>query len=97
MLVPHACSISNVRHCIALLLFFHIFKKLNIGIIKKIDIFVLGHYMYIETSAPRRPNDKARLSSTTYTKSTNDECLQFYYHMYGANIGTLNVKVSCSY
>ena len=50
--------------------------------------------MYIETSAPRRPNDRARLTSPSYPAATDNECLQFYYHMYGRNIGTLNVRVS---
>lgn len=46
--------------------------------------------MYIETSAPRVSGDKARLISpqVTFTQPT---CLQFYYHMYGRNIGTLNI------
>ena len=55
---------------------------------------ILGHYIYIETSAPRRPGDKARLTSPSYPAATNSECLQFYYHMYGIHIGTLNVRVS---
>ena len=49
--------------------------------------------MYIETSAPRRPNDKARLTSPSYPAATDSECLQFYYHMYGRHIGTLNIRV----
>lgn len=49
-----------------------------------------GHYMYTESSAPRRRGDKAWLLSPAYP-STIGSCLQFYYHMYGAQIGTLNV------
>ncbi|KAH3887707.1 hypothetical protein DPMN_011726 [Dreissena polymorpha] len=49
-----------------------------------------GHYMYIETSAPRRQGDKARLISKTYPP-INNRCLTFWYHMYGLNIGQLNV------
>jgi len=49
--------------------------------------------MYIETSAPRKQGDKARLVSKTYPTSDN-MCLGFWYHMYGPNIGTLNVYAS---
>ena len=47
--------------------------------------------MYIETSYPRRPGDKARLNSPIYPKSTSSSCLKFWYHMYGNLMGTLNV------
>ena len=49
-----------------------------------------GKYMYIETSSPRRPGDKAKL---VFTVPNNGEmsCLSFYYHMHGASVGTLNV------
>uniref|UniRef100_A0A8C6T6G2 MAM domain-containing protein n=1 Tax=Neogobius melanostomus TaxID=47308 RepID=A0A8C6T6G2_9GOBI len=43
-----------------------------------------GHYLYIETSRPRVPGDKARLLTPTY-------CFSFYYHMYGKHIGSLIV------
>jgi hypothetical protein len=46
--------------------------------------------MYIETSAPRRPNDRARLVSPSYPP-TASSCLKFYYNMYGASIGSLRV------
>lgn len=49
-----------------------------------------GHYVYIETSAPRRPNDTARILSPRYT-DRSDMCMQFYYHMLGNGVGTLNV------
>ncbi|XP_078351329.1 MAM and LDL-receptor class A domain-containing protein 1-like [Oculina patagonica] len=49
-----------------------------------------GHYMYIETSSPRVAGDNAKLELPV---SANDElaCLEFYYHMYGDTMGTLNV------
>ncbi|CAH3116618.1 unnamed protein product, partial [Porites lobata] len=49
-----------------------------------------GKYMYIETSSPRRPGDTAKL---VFTVPNNGKmsCLSFYYHMYGATVGTLNV------
>lgn len=55
--------------------------------------FKTGHYMFTESSAPRRPGDKARLLSPQYP-ATNGQCLTFWYHMYGSSIGTLNVYTS---
>ena len=46
--------------------------------------------MYIETSSPRRPGDKAKLVFTV-PKNGEMSCLSFYYHMRGASVGTLNV------
>ena len=53
-------------------------------------LYTTGHYIYIEASAPRAPGQKARVLSPTLPSSSG-ECLQFYYHMYGAGMGTLNV------
>jgi len=46
--------------------------------------------MYIETSSPRVAGDNAKLEISV---SENGEisCLEFYYHMYGDSMGTLNV------
>ena len=46
--------------------------------------------MYIETSPPRVEGDNAKLELSV---SGNGElsCLEFYYHMYGDTMGTLNV------
>jgi len=49
----------------------------------------LGYYMYIETSSPRRPGQKARLISANYGAST--ACFKFWYHLFGRSIGGLNV------
>ena len=46
--------------------------------------------MYIETSSPRRPGDKAKLILTV-PNNGEMSCLSFYYHMYGATVETLNV------
>ena len=49
--------------------------------------------MYIETSYPRKKGDKARFLSPNYTPVKGGQCLQFWYHMYGNDIGTLNVYI----
>lgn len=46
--------------------------------------------MYTEASSPRRPGQKAQLIGKSNT-ATQGSCLQFYYHMYGSDMGTLNV------
>ena len=46
-----------------------------------------GHYLYIETSFPRQPGDKARVIFKVFRVN----CLQFWYHMWGADIGQLKV------
>ena len=51
----------------------------------------LGYYMYIETSAPRQPGDKAWLGSPSYPGTTGPLCLNFFYHMNGPDIGQLKV------
>ncbi|KAJ7394106.1 Chymotrypsin-like elastase member 3B [Desmophyllum pertusum] len=49
-----------------------------------------SYYIYIETSSPRRPGDKAVL--TLQGANSKSVCLTFYYHMYGSTIGTLSVS-----
>jgi len=48
--------------------------------------------MYIETSYPRQKGDNAQLSSMSYGATTGS-CFQFWYHMYGKDIGTLNIYI----
>lgn len=45
---------------------------------------------HLETSLPQRPGDTARLISVIEPPE-NGRCLEFWYHMFGANIGRLNV------
>lgn len=53
----------------------------------------VGYYMYIETSSPRRIGDQAGLDSPKLVfKGTM--CLQFYYHMYGKTIASLQVVIN---
>lgn len=49
-----------------------------------------GYYIYIETSSPRRVNDTARIISQPINVNTT-MCLNFWYHMYGTSVRTLNV------
>ena len=51
--------------------------------------------MYIETSSPRVSGDNAKIekSGLQFTGST---CIRFFFHMYGATIGTLNVFIAGS-
>ncbi|XP_013409923.1 MAM and LDL-receptor class A domain-containing protein 1 isoform X1 [Lingula anatina] len=51
-----------------------------------------GHYMYIETSNPRQPNDAARLISPVLTMQ-GQVCINYWYHMYGFAVGAFNVFI----
>ncbi len=46
--------------------------------------------MYIEASYPRKAGENAKLA-VAVPDNGNRSCLSFYYHMYGASAGTLNV------
>ena len=46
--------------------------------------------MYIEASSPRKRGEIAGLV-VTVPNNGKQSCLSFYYHMYGASSGTLNV------
>ena len=46
--------------------------------------------MFIEASSPRKFDEIAKLV-VTVPNNGNESCLLFYYHMYGASAGTLNV------
>ena len=51
-----------------------------------------GTYLFIESSSPRAPGHKARLVSEQFNSiAQTPRCLTFWYHMYGADIGKLNV------
>ena len=47
--------------------------------------------MYIEASSPQKPGDVARLISPAYPSAREYQCLQFFYHQFGGDIGALNV------
>ncbi|KAK7478852.1 hypothetical protein BaRGS_00029951, partial [Batillaria attramentaria] len=50
-----------------------------------------GYYMYTENSSPRRVGDVATLLSPVHTSTLDTSCLTFWYNMYGATVGSLNV------
>jgi hypothetical protein len=63
--------------------------------VKTYFIFVtLGWFVYVKTSWPRLNKEKARLVSPDLDISTN--CLEFYYHMFGDMVKTLNVYLRSS-
>ena len=47
----------------------------------------------IEASYPQTPGQKARLISRPFEPKNNGCRLVFYYHMYGEDMGELNVYV----
>ncbi|XP_014680988.1 PREDICTED: MAM and LDL-receptor class A domain-containing protein 2-like [Priapulus caudatus] len=52
----------------------------------------LGYYMYIETSTSLPSGTKARMYSEPFQATPmGGQCFNFWYHMYGANIGELNI------
>lgn len=50
-----------------------------------------SNFMFLETSTPSRTGDVSYLVSPTFI--TGMTRLSFYYHMYGADMGTLSVEV----
>ncbi|KAK7488811.1 hypothetical protein BaRGS_00019946, partial [Batillaria attramentaria] len=51
-----------------------------------------GHYAY--TEATSHAGKTARMLTGEFPATNSDVCLQFYYHMYGRGMGTLNVKLA---
>ena len=47
-----------------------------------------GYYLYIETSSPRVQGDKATILTPYFN---GPQCMKFSYHMYGSDIGSLNI------
>lgn len=59
---------------------------------KKKCCFFVGHYLYLEASAPRTQGDKCWLVGPRFP-ATKTTCFQFWYSMSGRGIGSLNVIV----
>lgn len=52
-----------------------------------------GHFAFIDTSLPRKPGDQAWLKSIIFPKSSAQKCLNFWYHMNGNGIGSLQINI----
>ena len=51
----------------------------------------------MESSSPRTTGQKTRLVSEVFNQTTsNGQCFLFFYHMYGRNMGSLNIYVNSS-
>ncbi|XP_027743387.1 MAM and LDL-receptor class A domain-containing protein 1, partial [Empidonax traillii] len=50
-----------------------------------------GHYIFIKSSFFQLPGEKARISSPVLSKRNKNCKIIFYYHMYGAHVGSLIV------
>ncbi|XP_027656679.2 MAM and LDL-receptor class A domain-containing protein 1 [Falco cherrug] len=50
-----------------------------------------GHYIFIKSSFLQLPGQKARISSPLLSRRNKNCKILFYYHMYGAHIGSLIV------
>ena len=51
--------------------------------------------MYTEASSPQEKDDVARLKSIVIPQTDPaGNCLEFWYHMYGSGMGTLNLYQS---
>ena len=46
--------------------------------------------MFIEATGST-PNEKAEIKSPTYSAATTGHCFSLWYHMYGDDVGSLNV------
>ncbi|XP_060136786.1 MAM and LDL-receptor class A domain-containing protein 1 isoform X4 [Zootoca vivipara] len=50
-----------------------------------------GHYIFIKNSFPQLAGQEARITSVTVSRKSKNCKVIFYYHMYGANTGSLTV------
>ncbi|XP_074657985.1 uncharacterized protein LOC141910975 [Tubulanus polymorphus] len=50
-----------------------------------------GYYVYMEASSPAKPGQAAALKSPAFSIGSSNCTLEFYYHMYGRYMGTLEV------
>ncbi|XP_010214254.1 PREDICTED: MAM and LDL-receptor class A domain-containing protein 1 [Tinamus guttatus] len=50
-----------------------------------------GHYIFIKSSFPQLPGQKARISSPVLSRRSKNCKIFFYYYMYGAHVGSLIV------
>ena len=53
-------------------------------------LVLVGYYMYIEATGAS-VNETAEIMSPAYPGASQGHCFSFWYHMYGADVGSLNV------
>ena len=66
-----------------------------VGLYLKLKFNFLGKYYYYEASSPVTIGQKANLVAANLGNPNQqaDACLEFYYHMYGSDMGTLAVQL----
>ena len=64
----------------------------SMALVSLILLFNVGRYYYMEASG-RREGERARLQFRPF-RLYYRACLKFYYHMYGADMGTLMVVLN---
>uniref|UniRef100_F6WVQ2 MAM domain containing 4 n=1 Tax=Monodelphis domestica TaxID=13616 RepID=F6WVQ2_MONDO len=52
-----------------------------------------GHFMYLDPTMPPARGRGARLLTALQVPPTHNECLSFWYHLYGPQIGTLSLTL----
>ena len=56
-----------------------------------------GVYLFVDASLPSQPGFTALLESTLFFPTpTHGRCMDFWYHMYGKDMGTLNIYSNVS-
>ncbi|XP_031572670.1 meprin A subunit beta-like [Actinia tenebrosa] len=56
----------------------------------------LGSYVYVEASSSTTKGQTATLVSKVFPPAPSGRCMSFFYHMYGATMGSLNVYIKSS-
>lgn len=55
------------------------------------SFLIVGYYLYLEASGQRRGSKAVLVSQVNAPTSSAGNCFVLWYHMYGPQIGTLNV------
>ena len=66
-----------------------------IGMLKYLNFYskINNFFLSVEASSPQKFGDKGRLVSVV-EQPAYGRCLEFWYHMYGRDIGQLNVYIN---
>ena len=72
---------------------YQLIKLFALSITKNIWVCLTasGVYMYMETSSPRTQGDRTRIDSIKAIAPATGVCVRFWYHMYGAGMGSLTM------